>query len=482
MTDVTKRFLHGSVLSILNTSGNKIVGMLSTLILVRLLLPEDFGVIAITLMIINVTEALGNLGPSNYIIQKKVLVGSDVNTAWTLSLLLKTIISASLILFTPVFSDFFTTPSLTTSLPILALGMVIAGLASPRLLVMGRNMEYGIPFKISIFQKITSASGTVIAAFVFRDYRALIVGHLLSTISYLTFSYVFAYQKPSFTLINFKEQWKFSKWVVKSSVTGQIRGNIDTGFAAKFIGAEFVGPYQIMKYYSSLPVSLLIQPILAPLIAALSNLKNNINHFNNQFEKVCLLMGVLALILFIVLHGMATTIVFVVFGENWVEHTYIFKIFSCFLIVSPLSICFGKALMSMGKVKPLFVFDMISLVLLVSVISGLFVFSEITNTNFIYIKVGADFFIAFSLCIYGFYALALNVNKFWVKFVLLYAGTLLFYYFIENLTYFDNSVVWQNELSVVTVALMLNLLLSMILFRKEFKIVLLQLTRAWSET
>lgn len=50
MTDVTKRFMYGSILSILDKSGNKLVGLLSSLILVRMLLHEDFGVIAITLM------------------------------------------------------------------------------------------------------------------------------------------------------------------------------------------------------------------------------------------------------------------------------------------------------------------------------------------------------------------------------------------------------------------------------------------------
>jgi hypothetical protein len=49
---------------------------------------------------------LGDLGPSNYIIQKKDLIDSDVNTAWTLTLSIKILISASLILLTPVFSVF----------------------------------------------------------------------------------------------------------------------------------------------------------------------------------------------------------------------------------------------------------------------------------------------------------------------------------------------------------------------------------------
>jgi lipopolysaccharide exporter len=477
MTDVTKRFMYGSILSILNKSGNKLVGMLSTLILVRLLLPEDFGVIAITLMIINVTESLSNLGPANYIIQKKDLIDSDVDTAWTLALLLKTIISGSLILLAPVFSTFFDTPSLTTTLPLLALGMVIAGFGSPKVFVMGRNMEYVIPFKISISQKITSASGTVIAAFIFRDYRALVVGHLLSTISYLISSYYFAYQKPSFTLINFKNQWLFSKWVVKSAVTGQIRGNIDTGFAAKFIGAAFVGPYQIMKYYSSLPVSFFIQPLLTPLVAAFSKLKDNTYHFNKQIEKVCLLMGSLSLIMFIGLHGMATTVVFVIFGDNWVEYTYIFKTFSYLLIVTPLSICFAKALMSMGKVKSLFVFDIGSLGLLVCIIGTMILFAEITSTNFIYVKVGVDFFIALCLCIYAFNVLALVLNIFWVKFFLLYVGNLLFYFFVINLNYFASVIIWKNELIVVSIALLFNLFVSLILFKTEFKDVFTQVKR-----
>jgi lipopolysaccharide exporter len=475
MSNITKKFLKGSILSVLNKSGDKLIGLLSTLILVRLLLPEDFGVIAITLMIINVTEALGNLGPANYIIQKKEVIDSDIDTAWTLNLLIKAIISLSLILLTPVFSSYFTTPSLETSLPILALGMVIAGLASPKMLMMGRNMEYGIPFKISILQKITSASGTVIAAFVFRDYRALIVGHLLSTLSLFIFSYVFAYQKPSFSLANVKDQWGFSKWVVKSEVTGQIRGNIDTAIAAKFIGTEFVGPYQIMKYYSSLPVSFFIQPILTPFIAALSKLKDNPYHFNKQLEKVCLLMCSLSLVIFFVLHGVSNTIVNVVFGENWVEFTYVFQLFSVLIIASPISICFSKALTAMGKVKSLFMFDIGSLVLLLINFSIMFLYTEVTGTNFIYVKVATDFLICVGLCIYAFHALSFRVNIFWMKLLLLITGSLIFYFMTLHINYLDMFMGWQNEILVVSVTLLFNALLSLILFKKELLVIFLKL-------
>jgi lipopolysaccharide exporter len=475
MTDVTKRFMYGSILSILNKSGNKLVGLLSSLILVRMLLPEDFGVIAISLMIINVTESLSKLGLANYIIQKKDLIDSDVNSAWTLSLLIKILLLVSLVLLAPTFSTFFDTPSLTTTIPLISCGMVLAGLGSPKMMLLARNMEYGIPFKIGIAQKVTSASGTVIAAFIFRDYRALIVGHLLSTSSYLLFSYLFAYQKPSFTLINAKNQWAFSKWVVKSSVTGQIRGNIDTGFAAKFIGAAFVGPYQIMKYYVSLPVSIFIQPLLDPLIAALSKSKENTYNFNKQFEKVCLLIGSLSLIIFTVLNGMSSTIVFVVFGDNWVEHSYMFNLFAYVLIVSPLSICFGKALISTGNVKSIFAFDISSLGLLIFIIGGMFLLEEITSTNFIYIKVGIDFLMAFSMCIYAFKTLPLTFNMFWGKLIVLYVGYLLFYFVVVNVNYFNNLVSWQNEIVVVFITLLFNLFLLLILYRKEFITILINM-------
>ena len=65
------------------------MGLISTLILARLLVPEDFGIIAISMLVLVFVETLANTGSEQYLIQKDSIDDYDINTAWTLNLILK---------------------------------------------------------------------------------------------------------------------------------------------------------------------------------------------------------------------------------------------------------------------------------------------------------------------------------------------------------------------------------------------------------
>ena len=65
------------------------IGLVSLLILARLLSPQDFAVAAIISMTIYFFDVLSNVGNEQYIIQKAEIVDDDLNTAWTLSLIIK---------------------------------------------------------------------------------------------------------------------------------------------------------------------------------------------------------------------------------------------------------------------------------------------------------------------------------------------------------------------------------------------------------
>ena len=77
----------GAVLTVSMRWTDRLIGLVSTLILARLLVPEDFGIIAMASIVVGLTEVLFDLGVNVALIQNKSPTKGHYDTAWTLRLL-----------------------------------------------------------------------------------------------------------------------------------------------------------------------------------------------------------------------------------------------------------------------------------------------------------------------------------------------------------------------------------------------------------
>lgn len=107
------------------------LGIISTLILARLLTPDDFGIIALITIVLQFFELLAEIGNQQYIVQKETLHDSDLNTAWTMDILIKSFVALAVICSAPLLSVFFETPELALALAIAALALPLRALRTP---------------------------------------------------------------------------------------------------------------------------------------------------------------------------------------------------------------------------------------------------------------------------------------------------------------------------------------------------------------
>ncbi|MHA7881237.1 MAG: oligosaccharide flippase family protein [Saccharospirillum sp.] len=89
MTSITQRVLNSAGLLLAIQFVQRILGIISTLILARLLTPEHFGIVALVAIGLQFFEILADAGNQHYIIQKTDVTEADLNTAWTMDILIK---------------------------------------------------------------------------------------------------------------------------------------------------------------------------------------------------------------------------------------------------------------------------------------------------------------------------------------------------------------------------------------------------------
>lgn len=152
----TKKLLQSSGLLVGIRLFQRSLGLISTLILARLLTPEDFGVVAVAALIIHFSEVLSNTGIQQYIVQVEEANVETVNTAWTLDLMVVSFVIGSLVHIL-TFQKSFLSLVLNGIVFILCYGSVMFTLTyflSKRSSTWGYVYEYGLKLFSQVGNKI----------------------------------------------------------------------------------------------------------------------------------------------------------------------------------------------------------------------------------------------------------------------------------------------------------------------------------------
>ncbi|WP_375581727.1 oligosaccharide flippase family protein [Marinobacter adhaerens] len=147
------------------------LGIISTLILARILTPDDFGIIALITIVLQFFELLAEIGNQQYIVQKEILRDSDLNTAWTMDILIKSLVALAVICSAPLLSAFFETPELALALTIATLALPLRALRTPGMMQAVREIDYR-----PLVSTYPLAKGTIVYC---RDHHRLAIPELL---------------------------------------------------------------------------------------------------------------------------------------------------------------------------------------------------------------------------------------------------------------------------------------------------------------
>ncbi|GLR70931.1 oligosaccharide flippase family protein [Agaribacter marinus] len=336
------------------------IGIVSLLILARLLTPEDFGLVAIATMLVFLCDVLSDSGAQQYIVQKDEVDDDDLNTAWTLGILLKTGLAVILIACAWPLALFFEQPKLFWPLIVISSILPISAFISPGILLQKRELNYQPLVRLAIVDKLGSFVITLSLAYALKSYWAMIIGVVASYVIKASYSYVIAKYSPRFTLSKLLNQWSFSKWMLLKAVLGYIKSEFDTIFISKSFSTGDLGGYNMMKNISTLPGREVIQPLSEPLLATFAKVKGDKRSINFQIlTSVTLLLSItspIAGILFLYDEYLVSTL----FDEKWQVFAPILGILSFFIINYSIVAIFQQALTSVSKVKLLFYYDLIT--------------------------------------------------------------------------------------------------------------------------
>jgi lipopolysaccharide exporter len=197
---------------------DRFIGLVSTIILARLLTPSDFGVVAISMSFYGLVEVFSRMGLETVLVQKKNITKNDYNTAWTLNLSLSLIAAIILAISSSKIGEFYNSEDIRYITLSVSFLFILNGLKNIGTVDFQKFMTFEKEFKLFMLPKILSFFITIPLAFTLRSFWALVIGSIawktLETIN----SYLMHPHRPKLCLKKWRELINFSKWLVISNL------------------------------------------------------------------------------------------------------------------------------------------------------------------------------------------------------------------------------------------------------------------------
>jgi O-antigen/teichoic acid export membrane protein len=310
-----------------------------TIVLTRTLSPEDFGIFAIAMVIMNILIELTRFGVESYIVYKYTDDKTLINSSFSFLLFLSILFSIVGILVSPLIGKFYNEPKVIFILSILSISLLIYPFYWLPTGILTKNMDFKTIALVNIISNFISACIIITLALNKVGIICLVLSTFLDKlIAGLLFLKVSNF-KPAFNFNKtyWKEIYDYGKNVLGGVICWLAIFNLDNAIVGKFLGTKELGFYSFAYNLAMTPSIFLGIIFSQSTFPIFSRLKNEIEKFRKFFIKITIIMAILTIPLFSFLILFAKPLIIFIFGYKWSNSIIPFQIL---LIYSGLRLIF----------------------------------------------------------------------------------------------------------------------------------------------
>ena len=353
--------------------GVKFITPITTMILARILTPEEFGVLAICSMIVYFAEIVADSGFGKYIIQADFKDDDELRQYATVAfwshLAVALFIWSIIIVFSTPIVNFLGVPEHEFVLIVACSQLVFMSMISTQLGLLRRKFEFKKTFVARIATAVVTFIVAVSIALINKTYWALIIGNVAGSVVNAVILVWLSKWLPSqhYSVAMLKKMFSFSFWSLCEGLAHWFIFWCDV-----FIATQFFTIYQLGLYKNSTSILLsfigMITATMSPvLLSVLSRLKDD-DSYNEVYMRITKLFMYALLPICISIYFCRDFVTFVILGPKWMEAADIIGIWAIMLGISVFIYSFpAEIFKSKGIPKYLFFYQLCYVAFLIPV-------------------------------------------------------------------------------------------------------------------
>ena len=331
----------------------RFMGLISTVIVARVLMPEDFGIFAVVVAVLALLDTLTNIGPDLAIIRHPDPQRRHYDTAWTLTVLVHLAAALMLALAAPLVVLIYDDSRYGPVALAMAGGLAVCGFRNVGIADFRRNLEFSRDFKFEVSVKLVGAISTIIAAFLLRSYWALVVGVFVRSMAHLILSYAMHPYRPRWSLAARAELLGFSFWTAMRSFAIFTTGKADLFVIGKFYSPTITGWYAVSADLARMATSELLHPIARAIFPGLARMQHDVEWKKRNLKKVFNITATIAAATGVMLFVMAEPAIATVYGERFRPAAGLLALFALASAIEGFGQPIGQYLVVINRLKQL---------------------------------------------------------------------------------------------------------------------------------
>ena len=366
-----EKAIRGIPWTFLTLAGSRLVQIGAMVVLARLLVPADFGLVAIALTISIFLGLVASLGLGGVFVVEQDLDDRAKGTYLTLFLAMGAGFAVVMAATAPALASIFDDPRLDDI--ILAMSVMVffsGGLNWFYEALMQRELEFRNRFVAQMVQAVTySATGIVLAA-LGAGVWSLVTGQIVGAAAYAAALLTLApYRvRPAFDRVAAARGIQEGRGFLVQTVTGFAAQNVDIVIVGRVLGAARLGYYSMAVRLSELPNWIIAESVAKVTFPGFARMRHRGEDVTPAFLSALKLVAFATCPLGIVLSGAAEPVVLVVFGERWAGMIGPLAVLGLWGAVKPIRNTIAWLLNSVGHQAVLGRLSLVMLVVLVPLV------------------------------------------------------------------------------------------------------------------
>ena len=327
--------------------------IVSQLVLVRLLVPDDFGLLGMAMFFVGVGQLLVDFGIGSALVQSgdedRVLISS----CFWLGMAVAAVLMLLTLACSPLIAAFYKRDDLAPLVAVLSLNLLLSGLQVVPSALLYRDMRFADLARAQVLATLLAAVVAIAMASSNAGVWALVAQPLVGGAVVLCLYAVAAKWRPGFEF-----SWplvaplaRFSAALLGTSLLGYASRNVDGLLIGRTLGAGPLGHYSMAIQLMLYPLQQVSSVIVRVLFPTLVHLKDDLPRLRSAYMKA---VGTIALLTFPIMGGLfslADNFVLVAFGPSWSEMAPVLKVLAWVGMLQSIGTTVGTIYLSTNNMK-----------------------------------------------------------------------------------------------------------------------------------
>jgi len=344
------------------------LGIVSTVILARILVPEDFGLVAMAMSVVALLELMSQFGFDVALIQNRDASREHYDTAWTYSVIFGVVLAFLLYVLAAPAAGFYGDTRLESVLQVCAFAPLVQGLQNIGIVAFRKEMTFNKEFHFLFIRRLVGFAVTLAVAFALRSYWALVLGTIAGRVAGTVLSFYVHPYRPRLSLDAGAELFHFSKWLFFINMLNFALMRSTDFILGKLAGAHALGVYTVSYQIGAMPTTELVAPINRAAMPGYAMHSKDMPKLKQVCAETISFIMTLALPLGVGLSLVAEPAVLLLLGEKWMDAIPLIRTIAVLGTVNALMSNLNQVFLALGNPRVIVVINAVTFVLMMPVL------------------------------------------------------------------------------------------------------------------